>query len=653
MKAFIARSFAPGDELKLKPLLDFLDSFRKVGFICQTAEPAEVESVSVKVRRMIDEADVFVGIFTRKHPIHQGLKGELQLRLSREARLWGPPTWVVQESGYALRAQKDLILLREQNVEMAGLQGDLEYIPFDPGNLAAVFSRLSQMINSLLAKAAGIHVEVVVSAQSPEAEQTMVVEAAEAREDQRHQPQLAPMEQQYLEMLRAAKARDLAAARVAYAAGLGVIDEGQDQTDRVWWECFYHRTRFRMGDRDALESVRALGEQHPGSPQPPACIAHCLVDYGEFDGASAEFLRAASLSRNDEKLSFLLRAAEALKQAKRYEDARRLALRDILPRATAGIRLDTLALLYELLKLSNEDHEAFALAEYTLRENPGQSGLRFKLGNDYLSKDLDGLAAYHFQMILKNEPQNYGAFHNLALALSNSGLSIMSATNYKTAIELGGTLAAANLAYKYLDCGMVDDSKRLLEAAQKVEGHADRVERCLADVTKRKDEEEQKLNSLFEAAVKQKEFLTEAGDALLAPTVPPIDGGWGFPFGEMDIKVVGDRVGGCGRGEVETSPFSALFAAGLGKPDVAPARRIESYAFTGRLRGRLCSFEVTIEPESKTFPLAFMVGTPKAKGYILFDASGLVGSVCETVDSKLKDPYPIQKLQAAGAAAVG
>src|ERR1035437_6963208 len=111
--AFIARSFDPDDERKLKPILDFLDSFKKMGFICTTADRAEVESVSEKVRRMIDGCDVLVGIFTRRHPVvnwDTGWKGLIE-RLTGNVRpeFWTAPPWVLQESGYALCAGRDLI----------------------------------------------------------------------------------------------------------------------------------------------------------------------------------------------------------------------------------------------------------------------------------------------------------------------------------------------------------------------------------------------------------------------------------------------------------------------------------------------------------------------------------------------------------------
>src|SRR5580704_3091042 len=135
LNAFIARSFAQQDELRIRPLLDFLGTFQKAGFFCETAEAAEVESVSKKVRRMIDERDVFIGFFTRRNPVFEPkskIKAAFEALLGKKkAQSWTAPPWVLQESGYALRGNRKLILLKETGVELSGLQGDLEYVPFE------------------------------------------------------------------------------------------------------------------------------------------------------------------------------------------------------------------------------------------------------------------------------------------------------------------------------------------------------------------------------------------------------------------------------------------------------------------------------------------------------------------------------------------
>ena len=91
---------------------------------------------------MIDNCEVLIGFFTRRHPINSEAPPNRETSAptaTDQPILWTTAPWVLQESGYALRGEKDLILLREQAVELPGLQGDLEYILFDLKNLAPVY----------------------------------------------------------------------------------------------------------------------------------------------------------------------------------------------------------------------------------------------------------------------------------------------------------------------------------------------------------------------------------------------------------------------------------------------------------------------------------------------------------------------------------
>ncbi len=198
--AFVAKSFDPVDEIKVAPITKFLDSFRTLGFIAHSAERSEVESVSEKVRKLIDESHVLVGILTKRHPAYL-LKGRWAtafsaLKGSLKPAMWSAPPWVLQESGYALRGNKALILFREIGVEIPGLQGDLEYIPYDPQNPAPALQRASEMISTLIAKTASISVETVVRAEIGEARETAgapaKVAAPEAEPDEDARPRIYP-----------------------------------------------------------------------------------------------------------------------------------------------------------------------------------------------------------------------------------------------------------------------------------------------------------------------------------------------------------------------------------------------------------------------------------------------------------------------------
>ena len=83
-----------------------------------TGEKPEAERISEKVKKLIEQNHVFVGLFTRRD------------KLARKKK-WGTSAWVIEEKAYALAKNKKIILLRETEIEsIGGLHGDYEYIPF-------------------------------------------------------------------------------------------------------------------------------------------------------------------------------------------------------------------------------------------------------------------------------------------------------------------------------------------------------------------------------------------------------------------------------------------------------------------------------------------------------------------------------------------
>lgn len=326
LNAFIARSFDPRDELRIRSVLDFLDTFQKVGFFCQTAEAAEVESVSEKVRRMIDEREVFIGFFTRRNPVY-GSRSRMReawgvLRQNRKVQSWTAPPWVLQESGYALRGDRKLILLKEAGVELPSLQGDLEYVSFDTNNPAAVFSKLSEMINGLLAEASGTKVNIIVTHEDEQTEVATEMPASQVPTEAPNETGEEPtFDDLYLLMSYSANIHDLNAVAEAWGKGNQLlVDKEHSRVEKVGWDSFYFECRFEAGATDALEDLKRLRDKNPDRFEPNRSIARCYFETNEFDLAGPLFLEVAA-SQDAGKPRSLLMAAKSFHKLTRYADA--------------------------------------------------------------------------------------------------------------------------------------------------------------------------------------------------------------------------------------------------------------------------------------------------------------------------------------------
>jgi hypothetical protein len=128
--AFVGHSFLPGDKRVASCITQVLSA---IGISVVTGEAPKVDRISEKVKRLIDEQYLFVGVFTRRDKIAR-------------KREWTTTSWVVDEKAYAVGKSKRLILLKEEGVgSIGGIQGDYEFIEFNRDRLEELAVRLIQV----------------------------------------------------------------------------------------------------------------------------------------------------------------------------------------------------------------------------------------------------------------------------------------------------------------------------------------------------------------------------------------------------------------------------------------------------------------------------------------------------------------------------
>lgn len=131
-KAFVGHSFLPGD----KRVADcVIQSLSAIGLSVVTGEKPKAERISEKVKKLIDEQQLFVGVFTRRDKIAR-------------KKEWTTTSWVVDEKAYAVGKGKKLILIKEDGVgSIGGIQGDYEFIEFSRDRLEDLPVKLIQVFD--------------------------------------------------------------------------------------------------------------------------------------------------------------------------------------------------------------------------------------------------------------------------------------------------------------------------------------------------------------------------------------------------------------------------------------------------------------------------------------------------------------------------
>jgi tetratricopeptide (TPR) repeat protein len=643
VEVFVARSFSPEDEKKVAPIMRRLYTFRNLGFNITTAAPAEPERVSHKVQDLIDKSHVFVGIFTKKYPIYDAKASWRSivwgLLSGKKATRWVAPSWVIQESGYALKAiggKSKLIIFIEKGVELPGLQGDLEYIEFEENDFETAFGKLNEMVNKLAADTIGIKVETVVSSTTP------VVEVAEPIVTQPKEPNLASegFGDYWLKMVSALKLRDLEIAELAYKEGLDYV-QVHDPNLRVFWIAIYHQHRCYAGQNEGLSALRTLAIENPNDPDPLTAIGRCYEHFKEYGNAFEYFLKAAELAAGDDKAINLVDAASSLSNANRSDEALNLLLQACRNgQSEISLRKE----LFRLLKQDERFFEAFAIGECTLRENPGDSEVRFSLAHDYAEQGLDHLSLFHYRILLENDFKNGAYLNNLAVEYGRLGVPILSVDSYKEAYKSGNSLAANNLALLYLNAGFTSNAKELITDAMQRDESDSRLPATLAALDEHRRLEEAQEKTVVVDAERHRKFMLALGEGFLANPVH-LDGIWKLPDGEIRLSLNN----GVLAGQVDVAIDTPIL---LGAPDLGPPQdrrqQMRRINFSGQLAGRSCKFKMKTRTIStgSIAPLSTMLAyaEPEDEGYIAFSSDAQSGMVCIIKNKAPHEYYEISRI---------
>jgi tetratricopeptide (TPR) repeat protein len=654
--AFVAKSFAEADEAKIAPIIRFLESFNKFGFILQDAEATEVESVSAKVRSLIDASDVLVGIFTRRHPVYRfGGRWTNAIGIiigSLKPATWSAPPWILQESGYALKGNKPLILFRENDVEIPGLQGDLEYIPYDPQNPTPALQRASEMVSGLIAKVGNIRVETIVESDPIEIKGDEATAPPKLPESKPAQDETAVGEDEFMlrvfSLLKAVESREWEGAQREYEEGLQWVKEHKAASE-MFWKCLYQKSRFDAGIADALDELRKLAAQNKDEPMPLNYIAHCYSNLGEYDESVRYYLAAAAISKPELRASFEIRAAEVLQKAKKPVEAKEILLRLLSAEYASEpkIQFGILQHLYSLSKESESKFTAFSIAELALHKSPEDSNFRFSLAYDYEDANQSHLSLYHYKILCEHDEKHSSGFNNFGVASAKCGLAVLATKRYKRAYELGNTLSASNLGHKYVEAGFTDDALALLKDAQSKEDCVPDVSSALAGVHSKIKEDEVEQDKVLARAEEHRKFLLSFAEGVLSPSLKTLDGLWKFPSVEINLicndkEIVGIK-------EIQTqvhTDYGIVAILGGGPPK--PVTRTERFEFSGKMTGRTCKFKLSAtkhdDPQAAWATLSSLAGTQAIEGYMLFAEDGRTGRVAELKGDTPEKYYEVSKL---------
>lgn len=122
---FVGYHYRTEDEILAN---QFSELFRLEGFNCISGKTAKAEDVDEKVKKLIDQSEGVIIIFTGEKELKEGG--------------WTTARWLTDEKAYALGRDKPVLLFFEDYIaqtERKGIHGDLEYVEFTREHLDEVF----------------------------------------------------------------------------------------------------------------------------------------------------------------------------------------------------------------------------------------------------------------------------------------------------------------------------------------------------------------------------------------------------------------------------------------------------------------------------------------------------------------------------------
>lgn len=295
----------------------------------------------------------------------------------------------------------------------------------------------------------------------------------------------------------------------------------------------YLHLRYICGDTSALAELYNLAEQSEVS-NAHFWIAQCYEYSDDFEKAAKEYEMSLQGTKTEkERASVTVSIAECLFKAEKQQKAYARVMQEIgevTDREARYTLYKGLASLYELAK--KPDLRALAL-EKALEITPNDTQSLFDVAYSYGQEELDTLALLHYKTLLDFEPDRTAALNNIGVKYEQLQMPMYAVESYRKAAELGNTLAAANLAYQFMDAGFAEEaSKTLDEAKQKPKLHP-RVGSAITALSEKKEKEWETKKAFLNAAREQQRFLRSFGEAYFIekPDCPSFDDIWLFSDG--------------------------------------------------------------------------------------------------------------------------
>ena len=586
IRAFIGHSFTTDDA---EVVTGFLRYFKQLAdghpkFSWEHAETAEPKLLTEKIKRLMADKNVFIGICTKKEMVveEKALSTPWLQPTIRKAALadlsWKTSDWIIQEIGMAIGRELEVILLIEEGTRKpGGLQGDIEYIPFSRAAIEKSFGKIFEMITALVPKSASS--SSASSAPMPMEDDKKAAEVS--GEDNFAVPSETWDQEAY----------DLAMFHMIFGdnvAGELKINEayrasalGQNPDHLRTWQAQIEYFHILRGNGGELKKLRELAEK-ANDAGTRNYYARALAHFEDFPGAAAQFSKAAELTGDWKKQAELLGHSAvqyASANCSSDADAATAKIRSLLNEG----KIEEETLLVVLQRIAEHQKQAdisIAIKERLVELRPDDFDARFSLAYQHSQDGSQDLALLHYLKIPPSS-RNSMAWNNLGVSSGEFQLVGKAVAAFRRSESEGETLAMANLGEKFLSLGFLPEAGAICEKALSNSNYHKNVSHLLSRLKDLPELEDKKEAEILEKARPKVEFLREFGRAVSAKPAN-LSGVWVGPNCPIDASVSGTNVRMLGAFERDTNLLAGLFAS----PGAIRTTARHSFEIKGTIVGR-------------------------------------------------------------------
>jgi tetratricopeptide (TPR) repeat protein len=558
--------------------------------------------LSEKVLSLIQNKNVFIGICMKKERAisPRALRSiplfTEQVWARDDQFNWKTSNWIIQEIGLAAGLRLELVLLVENGVRVpGGLQGDVEYIPFDRSAPEQAFGKILEMISALSPKPLGSQTAAPEAETSTPAAQDKVVPAGD-------DTWAVPKDTWTLENYRTAYMYRMMSADIAGADGVDsavrTTQHIKNEEDLAAWEAHVEFVKIFFGKGGSLKRLKKLANEHPDNSAVLDSLAQAIGEYDDI-GAADTFVANSATTAVDRQ-RFLGSAAEHYARAEVKDKATEILdrMRDDVA-AGKGEEVLFLRTVRELAKISKNQDILLGTLERISELDPSNIEARFSLAYEHSQSENNDLALRHYYKI-PYQDRTPISWNNLGVCLAQSGLPVKAVDAYRRAEELGETLAMSNIGFKFFGEGFLSEAQAQCDKAVKKEDKEDydgQVGALIARIKEVPNEEEKRLaEALLKSALKS-DFYRTFGKAIARPSPAKLPIRWQGPDCDLEMSVDGKSTRMLGSFERRPNPIALALTGSASAPNSR-----HSLEYAGELNGCAIIADVTRRAEGDNQP---------------------------------------------------